>query len=75
MSGLIRIRFDSSNVRHLVERWQYRHEASGAVHPSAPSTLLLPADTSVEAIEDLVRSLEGADLEIDIIWREGALRA
>lgn len=73
MSGLVRIRSESPNVRHLVSRWQYRHQVSGAVYQSDPSTLLVTAETSIEALEDLVRTLQGAELEVEIIWREGDL--
>jgi hypothetical protein len=73
MSGLVRIRAESPNVRNLVQRWQHRHEVSGAIYQAHPSTLLLTADTSVEALEDLVRSFEGAEIEVEIIWREGDL--
>lgn len=73
MSGLVRIHSESPNVRHLVNRWQHRFGVSGAVYQADPSTLLVTADTSVEALEDLVRSLQGAELEVEIIWREGDL--
>ena len=73
MSGLVRIRSESNNVRHLVSRWQNRHGVSGAVYQADPSTLLVTADTSVEALEDLVRSLQSAELEVEIIWRQGDL--
>ena len=73
MSGLVRIRSESRNVRHLVTRWQNRHGVSGAVYQADPSTLLVTADTSVEALEDLVRSLQSSELEVEIIWREGDL--
>lgn len=73
MSGLVRIRSESPNVRNLVSRWQYRHQVSGAVYQADPSTLLVTAETSIEALEDLVRTLQGSDLEVEIIWREGDL--
>jgi hypothetical protein len=73
MSGLVRIRSESSNVRNLVRRWQHRHVASGAIHPSDPSTVLVTADTSVEALEDLVRALQGGTVEVEIIWRDGQI--
>ncbi|MEX2536653.1 MAG: hypothetical protein WD273_13740 [Trueperaceae bacterium] len=73
MSGLVRISSESPNVRHLVSRWQQRYGVSGAVHQADPSTLLVTAETSVEAIEDLVRSLQSNDLEVEIIWRDGDL--
>lgn len=73
MSGLVRIRSESPHVRQLLQRWQQRFDVSGAVYHSEPSTLLLTTETSVEALEELVRSLEGNDLEVDIIWRDGDL--
>jgi hypothetical protein len=73
MSALVRIRCGSRNVRHVVSRWQSRFAASGAVYQSDPSTLLVTGETSIEALEDLMRSLGGAETEVEIIWREGEL--
>ena len=69
MSGMVRIRAHWPDVRRLVGYWQRRYGESGAVHQADPSTLLLTVDTSVEALEELVRLLQHADLEVEIIWR------
>jgi hypothetical protein len=73
MSGLVRISSEARNVRHLLNRWQSRHDVSGAIYQADPSTLLLTADTSVEALEDLLRMLQGSETEVEIIWRQGDL--
>jgi hypothetical protein len=73
MSGLVRISSGAPNVRHLVNRWQRRHDVSSAIYQADPSTLLVTADTSVEALEDLVRMLQDSDHEVEIIWRQGDL--
>jgi hypothetical protein len=73
MSGLVRISSGARNVRHLLNRWQRRHDVSGAIYQADPSTLLVTADTSVEALEDLIRLLEDSAHEVEIIWRQGDL--
>jgi hypothetical protein len=73
MSGLVRISSGARNVRHLLNWWQRRHHVSGAIYQADPSTLLVTADTSVEALEDLVRLLQDSDHEVEIIWRPGDL--
>lgn len=70
MSGLIRIRAHAFDLRRVLARWQSRHRTSGAVHFADPSTLLMTADTSVEALEDLLHALHESDVELEIIWRE-----
>ena len=67
MRGQIRIRSNVDNVRRVVELWQTRYEASGAVHFADPSTLLLAADVPVDALESLLRSLQAT--EVEVIWR------
>lgn len=73
MSGQVRISSEAANVRDLVRRWQHRFDVSGAVYQANPSTLLVDAETSIEALEDLVSSLQGNDVEVEIIWRDGEL--
>lgn len=68
---MVRIYSDSPNARQLVSRWQERFDVSGAVYEADSSSLLVTADTSVEALEYLMRSLEGAQVDVEIIWRDG----
>lgn len=58
------------NVRQLVNAWQNRHRTSGAIHVADPHTLLLNADTSVEALEDLTWALRDSEYDVEIIWRD-----
>lgn len=67
MRGQIRIRSDAYDIRRVVSRWQSRYRTSGAVHFADPSTLLVGADTEIEALESLLRSLDATDVEV--IWR------
>lgn len=67
MRGQIRIRSDEYDVRRVVRRWQTRYRTSGAVHFADPSTLLVGADTEIEALENLLRSLHATDVEV--MWR------
>lgn len=67
MRGQIRIRSEEYDVRRVVQRWQTRYRTSGAVHFADPSTLLVGADTEVEALENLLRSLRPTDVEV--MWR------
>ena len=67
MKGQIRIRSDEYDVRRVVQRWQARYGASGALHFADPSTLLVGADTEIEALENLLRSLNATDVEV--MWR------
>lgn len=67
MRGQIRIRSDEYDVRRVVQRWQTRYRTSGAVHFADPSTLLVGADTEIEALENLLRSLHAT--EVEVMWR------
>lgn len=70
MSGIVRIQTEAGDLRRVVATWQARHRrSSGAVHVADPSTLLVAADTPVEAIEDLLRALRHTRVEVEIIWR------
>lgn len=67
MRGQIRIRSSEYDVRRVVKRWQLRYKTSGAVHFADPSTLLVGADTEVEALENLLRALHAT--EVEVMWR------
>lgn len=67
MRGQIRIRSDEYDVRRVVQRWQSRYRTSTAVYFADPSTLLIGADTGVDALENLLRSLQAT--EVEVIWR------
>lgn len=67
MNGHVRIRSQATNLKHLLRRWQVRHQCSGAVHFADPSTLLIGTDTSVDALEDLLRALSAHEAEV--VWR------
>lgn len=67
MRGQIRIRSGEYDVRRVVQRWQARYKTSSAVHFGDPSTLLIGADTEIEALENLLRSLHPT--EIEVMWR------
>lgn len=70
MSGIVRIQTRQDDLRRVVAAWQGRHRrSSAAVRVADEGTLLVEADTPVEAIEDLLRSLGPAPIEVEIIWR------
>jgi hypothetical protein len=75
MTGSIRIQTDAPNLRRLMYAWQRRHGVSGAVHPGDPSTVLTPTDISIEALEDLLSALRHGNPQVEIVWRDPALRS
>lgn len=70
-NGLVRIQSRAQHVRRQLNLWQRRHPSAGAVHISDPATLLLSADTPIDALEDLLLRLEPN--EVEIIWRDPEL--
>lgn len=70
-NGLVRIQSRARHVRRELALWQRRHPGAGAVHLSDPTTLLLSADTPIDALEALLSRLEPH--EVEIIWRDPEL--
>jgi hypothetical protein len=75
MHGSIRIHTDAPNLRRVLHAWQRRHGFSGALHVATPSTVLIPTDISIEALDDLLSALRHGNPQLEIVWRDPNLRS